>query len=301
MNSQRPRRAHRLTKPAIRGIIVFFLCLTHLAALAQPGSSGDLPPNVASDYLDRERELTGDTLHVCLSRDGLLADFERDLAAEIGSVLLIDVVVLELAPFRSPPILDYRFAVSAEELLVTLFNDCQAMLGFLLAPGRTPAWMTMTRPYLETDFALATTDQEAASLGDLPPDYRIGTRMLSDVDLRFLDFNLARRESRQWRRVMYTDNRLLLDRLQSGDLEAVLMWEPALVKGLGGDLEGAGVRNIDPAPFTPPRNQFGAVLLERDAYLRSMLDDAFGALIADGAIERLLDRHGIPGRAPGAR
>lgn len=257
------------------------------------------PPRVPPEFLDNVRRLEGDRLRVCVSSEGVLAPFERALAHELGAALLLEVEVFDVPAVRAPPILDYRFAANRSELFALLSNTCQVMLGFLLSTSSFGDWMTVTRPYLTMGFTFATTDPSVARLGDIPVGARIGSRISSTADIRFADFNLSRPTAQQWRRIPYPNNQLLIDRLIEGELDAILIWEAGLLAGLDGDPEEAGVYRIAPAPFSSPAQLFGAVMLSRDTFLRTVLDQAIELLVAEGVIDDLLAAHGLPGN--GAR
>ncbi len=264
-------------------------------ALAQ---GGVVRPDVPSEFLDFTRRLQGDSLTICVNAESILAPFEVDLARAIGDALLLSVEIKEVSGHRAPPILDYRFPVNEDELYILLHNDCQMMTGFLLSESRFADWLTLSRPYVELGFVLVTREERVASLADLVPGSRVGTKILSTVDIAFTILNDRRSEGMRWRRIPYPDNRLLIDRLVEGELEAILVWEPGLYAGVGGDLQAAGLRAIDPQPLAPPTQRFGAVFLSREGFLRSAVDQAIHVLIDDGTIARLLEVHGVPGRAP---
>jgi polar amino acid transport system substrate-binding protein len=252
-------------------------------------------PRVPPEFLEQVRRLAGDTIRICISREGVLADFERDLAMAIGDTLLLEAQVVEVPSFRAPPILDYRFAANRTELFTILHNACEAMLGYLMAGDQFGDWATVTRPYLTMGFTFATTLPNVQGLGDLPAGSRIGTRMVSGGDLRFTDFNISRPEAQRWRRIPYPNNQLIIDRLLEGELDAILIWEAGLMAAFDGDPEAAGIRRIRPDPFVPPAQLFGAVLLSRDTFLRAALDEAFKALVESGFVDVLLAKHNLPG------
>ncbi len=287
-----PTRTHS----CFRALAALALLLVPSVGQAQQNVN---PPRVPPEFLENVRRLEGDRLRVCISSEGVLAPFERDLAHELAAALLLDVHVFEIPAVRAPPILDYRFAANRTELFTLLNNTCQVMLGFLLSTSSFGDWMTVTRPYLTMGFTFATTDPNVTRLGDLPPGTRIGSRISSTADIRFADFNLARPTAQQWRRIPYPNNQLIIDRLIEGELDAILIWEAGLLAGLDGDPEAAGVFRIAPAPFTPPAQLFGAVMLSRDTFLRTVLDQAIELLVDEGVIDELLADHGLPGR--GAR
>lgn len=256
------------------------------------------PPNPPTEFLESGRRLDGDTLRVCIGSDSLMAPMDRAVAREIGDVLLLDVQLVEIPSLRSRPILDFRITLSQTELFAALTNECQAFAGYLLSTSRFADWLTITRPYVETRSVFASTDPALDRLAAMPSGARIGTRIGANVDIRFLDLNDGRPQAQRWRRVPYPNNQLLLDRLREGELDAVLMWEPALVLGLDGAPEQHGVFTGATSPVVIENQSFGLILLQRDGFVRVALDEAIGELTRDGTMERLLRETGIPGAVP---
>ncbi len=249
------------------------------------------------EWLDRTNRMQGDKISVCINTESLMAPFELDLWRAITGALLIELEVREIHGRRAQPILDYSLSLSETELYQVLFNGCQALGGFLFSTSQFPNWLTITRPYAIMGFVAATTSPTAATLGDFGSDARIGTKMGSSADLAFIDQAGSRPEQRRFRRVPYPNNQLLIDRLQEGELEAMIIWEPGLAQWSAAN-PGSDIRIIPADPVRLPRQQFGIVLLQRESFLRSALDDAIVALTQDGTIDRLLAEHGLPGQAP---
>lgn len=256
------------------------------------------PPDPPSEFLDRSRRLEGDRIRICVAEDSLLAPLSREVAHALGSALLLDVTVVDVPTLTGRPILDHRVAYSQTELFTVLTNDCEAFAGFTLSTSGMADWLTITRPYLNTGWAFATTDPDIRSLGDLPAGARVGTRIGANVDIRFVDMNLGRTEAQRWRRVPYPNNQLLLDRLREGELDAILLWEPALMVGLDGDPAAAGVYVGAMSPLTADDQSFGLILFQRDAFLRTALDDAIALIAEDGTLRAIFDAVGVPGSVP---
>lgn len=281
----------------------FLLAALSFCLLSVPGTTvaqADLGrPNVPPEFLDFTRRLQGDSLVVCVNSESILAPFEIDLARAIGDALLVAVEINQVVGYHAPPILDYRFPVNEEELFVLLYNDCQMMTGFLLSESRFADWLTISTPYLEMGFVIATgVANPASALADLAPGSRIGTKVISAADLAFTNINLNLAEALRWRRIPYPDNQMLIEKLHGGEVDAILVWEAGLMAGTNNDLDSAGFQVIASHPLVLPTQRFGAVLLDRDAFLRHAVDEAIRALAQDGTIDQLLRLHGLPGAAP---
>jgi polar amino acid transport system substrate-binding protein len=270
------------------------LCCFQLLVFAQP------LPDVPREFLQDRRRLAGDHIAFCINPQGLLASFERELAAELASVLLLEYSFAPEVRHIAPPLpLDYRFPITYDELLIYLTDHCAAFMGFSLAGGSYPNWLTFTRAYLRTPFVLAVTNSSYRRLSDIPRHLPIGARSGSEGDIRLMSYILSLPPEQRWRRFPYRDHELLIERLQAGEVEEALLWEPALYAATEGNPERYGIHIILTDPLPQPEIQFGITLRSRETFLRTMLDDAIVALIEDGTIEQLLQKHDLPGR-PGS-
>lgn len=275
----------------IKALLVVLAC-TFAAAQIDSGA-----PQMPDEWLDRTNRMLGDKISVCINTESVMAPFELDLWNAIADALLVELKVTEIRGLGARPILDYTLSLSETELYQVLFNVCQALGGFLFSNSQFPNWMTITRPYVLMGFVAATTSPTAATLGDFTSEDRVGTKMGSSADLAFVDQAGSRQGQRRFRRVPYPNNQLLIDRLQEGELEAVIIWEPGLATWSAANPDSS-IRVIPSDPVRLPVQQFGVVMLQREAFLRAALDEAIVALIEDGTIDRLLAENGLPGRAP---
>src|SRR5690606_8111074 len=138
------------------------------------------------------------------------ADFERDLAQEIGLTLLLDVEIYDVNPARPTRPLDYRLPLSEQQLFITLVENCNAMLGFVLSETFNK-WMTISRPYMATDYVLAVRD-DYDGLTDIPRDLPIGTRAMNNGDSALTSYLQSLNAANRWRRFPYYDNEVLIER-----------------------------------------------------------------------------------------
>lgn len=268
------------------------LLITSLAALALSTlSTLAQAPILPRQYLDERRPLRGDTVRFCILREALTRDFDEELGRSLASYLLLEAEFYEVDPSAATPPLDYRLPLSAEDIYALLAEKCDAFMGFTLAPEGYPDWLTFTRPYWNSQFVLATRDHDFETLADIPRNMGIGTRLLSQGDIRFTLYLQSLPTDRRWRRVPYPDNRLLIERLLDGSVTAVLVWEPALYAASEGDVEGQGIKVIRTDPFRTPTVKFGIALPSQDSFLRTNLDQAIAAAIEDGVVQELLERN----------
>ena len=255
-------------------------------------------PVVPRPFFDDRRSLEGDRITFCLNPEALTYEFDRAVASALADMLLLEPAFYEIDPIAEAPPMDYRLGLSQEDVFVLLAEECDAFVGFKLAPFGYPEWMAFTRPYYVTDYVLVTRNPTYESLADVPLDERIGTRFTSQGDTEFVVFLQARSEEDRWGRAPYSDNTILLERLEEGEVDTALVWEPTFTAALGDELDDDEFRIISPAPFREPAVRFGLVLESRDSFLRASLDEAIVALVEDGVIETLLSEYGVPGRAP---
>lgn len=284
----RRRRLRLDPLPRFLGVAVAF------ALLLSPSMAQD-EPIVPHELLDNARQWDGNELRVCINAEALSSSVDRDASTIVAELLLLDVVFEDIEPYRATPPLDYRLALSYDDIFLRLNNDCSAFAGFTLASRGYPDWLALTRPYLETRFVLVATNDAYRSLDDIPfEDELIGTRLLSEQDLAFATFLESRAPGRRWARSPYPDNALLIERLLDGTLGAALVWEPALLAATEGDPQGRGIHYVETGRFDPPPVRMGFAVYREDAYLRNLLDDAIQAARSEGLIVDAAERRGVP-------
>ncbi len=267
-----------------------FALTLSLPAEAQRGGGGEpapLPREFFEDRLDRQ----GDTMVFCVNEDSMMADFERDLAQEIGNALLLNVEIFDVNPRRPTPPLDYRLPLIPEELFLVLVDDCNAMFGFALSSGYRD-YIMFTRPYMETEYSVVVTSEQYDALTDIPRDERIGTRTMSNGDTALRTYMATLPEDRRWRRSVYFDNEILLERVSDGTIPAAIVWDPAIYYATDGDPEGAGFRLL-PLPIDQSPTNIGLTMLAGDNFVRTTIDDAIELLTADGTVHDLMVRHNL--------
>lgn len=252
-------------------------------------------PVVPRDLLENRRAVQGDTISFCVHPKTLAAEFNRAVATEIAKSLLSKATFHNITPSAVTQPLDYSYPISESELLVYLTDFCQVFTGFNLVTDAGPEWLSYSRPYVRTGFVLATLKPEYSRLEDIPAGGSIGARFLSAADLKFLSYLQTLPEDKRWRRVNLFNNKVLLEKLFDGTLDAAMIWEPALRQGLKGNPRSEAVRMISMGSFQPPTINLGMAVRSNDTYLRTLLDQAIESIIKDGTLERLLVEYEIPG------
>nr|WP_230989551.1 transporter substrate-binding domain-containing protein [Devosia faecipullorum] len=159
-------------------------------------------------------------------------------------------------------------------------------MGYVLASS-VPDWLLLTRPYLSTGNLLITR-QPIAELADLPLDQRIGTRSMSVSDNRLQSYLSTLPQDQRWKRSTLYHNQRILEQLDSGEIGAAVIWEPAVYFATNGDPEAAGYHTL-PLPFVDRRTDIGLATRSNNTYLNSALGEAIAELIADGTLADMID------------
>lgn len=269
--------------------LAILLILGVLPASAQDRNESGIPLEVLNDRL----RIEGNAVTFCLNGASTLVEFERAVAEELATALLLEADFHELQSPARPFPYDFRLHLSGPELYVEMTNICDALVGFILSPVDFPQWLTITRPYYTSRFVLAAADPDLTSLSDLPNGAAIGTRLGSSGDVALVTYRGAQTQEPGWLRRPYGDNEVLIDALLDGSAEAILVWEPALYRATEGDPASRGITVI-PSSFRSPEMAFGIVVSSDDVYLRDLLDQAIEQAVRTGLIDQLRQEHELP-------
>lgn len=250
------------------------------------------PPEVPPQWL-QERAPSTDTQTVsfCVDPRGAGSAVDRAIAEAINAALLLEPRI---------HVVDRKVVVEDdwERLYIDLVDHCAAYLGFPLYANAYPGWLTFTRPYYEARFVLVTSRSDWTMLRDIPSGTTIGTVQGTLGDIRFLTLNNAKPVGDRWRRAPVGRPELAFDALLDGVVEALLVWEPWWWHLAETRPELSGLRVVSASEISEPWIGVGGTLLADRAFVRSSIDGAIGALIADGTIEAILSSLGFPARVP---
>lgn len=267
--------------------LVMGLVLSAGAVQAQP-IIDVVPRDLYSDTLRQN----GNSITFCYNPDGMMAGFEKELAEAVSSVLLVDPVLAATPNGRMPTNpLDYRLPFLPDAIFILLAEKCDVLMGYVLSRS-APDWALLTRPYLSTGNLLITRDPVLASIEDVPLDQRIGSRSLSVSDNRLQSFLAARPADKRWKRATLYNNARILEQLESNEIGAAVIWEPALYFATKGDPAAAGYK-ILPLPFVDRRTDIGMATRSSNTYLNSILGEAIGELISDGTLAEMIARYNL--------
>lgn len=276
-----PRR--HLGRPILALAVVFVTTLAAAQDLRELGAS--------DNEIRNQRRVTGNSLTFCVNAGSVMADFDRDLAAALAGALLLEHQIVELT--TEPPVPPYDFQLPLDDLAIfrLLARSCDAIVGFSLL-SNYPDWLTPSPPYLTTPTILAVRGGSYASLNDVPRSKLVGTRSSSLADNYFGMYLRALPEGQRWERVFYLGNQQLIERLVDQSVDAILVWEPAILT-FKRDNPNIPIDLIDNLPFPIEPSQFALALRPQERFINLALSDAIHALQADGTIDRLAEEHGL--------
>lgn len=151
--------------------------------------------------------------------------------------------------------------------------------------------LAATRPYLATGYVLVTHGTKIRSLRDVRQARRIGAVTATPADLYLFREGLPR--------VPYPNNPELLRAVESHEVDAALVWAPALARGRDGapGAANAALQVADRPDHPDLLTRFVIATRKDDAALGEAVDRAIGQLDGDGQLAAIAARHGLPGAA----
>lgn len=178
-----------------------------------------------------------------------------------------------------------------------LLEHCDIHMGFKLIPGGViPNWVTMTRPYYETQYVFVAADTNINKLADLAPGGLIGATMGTSAHIRLVSYLRALPSEQRWPTYPFGTNDLALEALLKGTVDVALVWAPTLWAQQLKDPNYEKLHVIDPSPQLPTRLGVGAILLSDETFMRAAIDEAISALVSDGTIQKIIDTYGFPAK-----
>jgi len=184
-----------------------------------------------------------------------------------------------------------------DDLYIYFLKYCDIYLGFKLIPGTYPDWIALTRPYYRASYGVLVTDPSWTALADMPASRPIGSTVGTSADFGLLGYLQAVDPSRRWPRYPMSTNEAAIAALRSGAVGAALVWMPSIWGLRQADPSIAVLRQVDPRPLPPSTLGVGAAALAEESFVRSSVDSAIAALVADGTIKAILERAKFPAMA----
>lgn len=259
-----------------------------LAGSAHAQTAG-IPP----EELDNTRRLAGDSINACFDVTSLGRPFDEDVARAIADALFLDITIVD--GFGGFPLNGDGFM---DELTLAMNNTCDVFMGVSVSANSPfSEAFALTRHYATIPFVFAVSDPDWQSLADVPRDRPLGTAMASMGEMSYINWALQQPEGGSWVRYPYPDPAKMATRVLDGTIAGMILWQPVLAR-LEAEIPEAGdLRVIDSAPVPASAVSVGALVSSRNGFLRSQMDEAIDALVADGTIAALMQEHGYEGVA----
>jgi ABC-type amino acid transport substrate-binding protein len=269
-----------------RFLAIALALLSTSTAFAQ--TSG-IPP----EELNNTRRLAGDSINVCFDRTSLGRPFDEDVARAIADALFLQINIVE--GFGGFPLNGDGFM---DELTLAMNNTCDVFMGVTVSANSPfSEAFALTRPYATIPFVLVVSDPEWQTLGDIPKDRPLGTAMASMGEMGYITWAQQQPEGESWARYPYPDPNKMATRVLDGTIAGMILWQPTLARLLTEREDAAALRVIDASPVPGSAVSVGALVSSRNGFLRSQMDEAIDALVADGTIAALMAEHGYQGTA----
>ena len=149
--------------------------------------------------------------------------------------------------------------------------------------------LTLTRPYLGLGYVLLVQGKAdtALSLREVKDKaVKIGTPMSTPVDAYLFDNG--------YERALYLRSREIMKALAQGEIDAAMVWSPALAIARADHLDGHF--HLIPGYMPEPglRWNLAAAVAVKETGLKQFLDDSLAALLKDGEIQKIVERYGFP-------
>jgi polar amino acid transport system substrate-binding protein len=243
-------------------------------------------------YTERTRN-EGNRISFCLRPFGSIAAFEAELAERIGKMLLTEVRTYTLGPRNfpvRPSIFDYYFGITDDQMFIMMAQNCDVVLGMHLSSA-SPEWLRLSRPYISANVLGVTRDPTLESLDDLGPNIRIGVQGQAAGDAGMVSYFATQPNGSTPERVSFRTNQDLFAALSTGQVDAALIWEGALMAGTDGNPEGYYPMARLPFPVDPIG--VSAAVRVEDRFLGVLIDEAIEALSDNGTLIEMGLRHKI--------
>jgi polar amino acid transport system substrate-binding protein len=280
------------TSPARCRLFLLLRCAFGLLCVS-PGHSPAATPFVVDEWRFGTRE-TNATLRYCVDARDPDSAVARKIAAAVAGALLLRA---EEFLIGNDPRTEDMSGEDLDDTYRTLIQHCDVFFGFKLVPNAYPEWVTITRPYYRSTYVFVAADPAWQSLGDIPSTRAIGATIGTAADMRLSQYLLALPADKRWDKYPMSSDDAALQAVIRGTTGAALVWAPALWALRKTDAAVARLREVASAPLPVSTADVGAILLSKQVFLRSSLDQAITSLTSDGTIAAVLKDENFPGSA----
>jgi polar amino acid transport system substrate-binding protein len=232
---------------------------------------------------------TNATLRYCIDARDPDAPVARKIAAAVTAALLLRP---EAYVIGSDPRVEDMSGEDLDDTYRMLIQHCDVFFGFKLVPNAYPEWLTVTRPYYRSTYVFVAASPAWKSLSDMPTNRAIGATIGTAADLRLTQYLLAIPAAKRWDKYPMASDEAALQAVINRTTGAALVWAPALWALRKTDPAIAALPEMAPAPLPVSTADVGAILLSKQVFLRSSIDQAIASLTADGSLAAILrDEH----------
>ena len=270
---------------AMLALAVSFAALSAPAwAQADPDFYDDQP--YAPGQWQIGRPLNQSELRYCVDPRDPSWQVDGEIADAIAQILLLE-------PKRYVVPSQYTIE-DFTKVYAILLQNCDIYMGFKLIPDGYPDWVTLTRAYDQVGYQYVTAKPDLHALGDLPPGRPIAGTIGTTATIRTSAYSAALPADKRWPIFPYTADVNALNSVATGEADVAVVWGPSFWDKQQHDPAYAAFHTIDSSPLPATTLGVGGILLKQNAFLRSAIDQAISALIADGTIKGILDKYKYP-------
>ena len=178
-----------------------------------------------------------------------------------------------------------------------LIQHCDVFFGFKLVPDAYPDWLTITRPYYRGPTSMSPPNRPGSRCRDMPTTRAIGATIGTAADMRLTQYLLAAPAARRWDKYPMASDEAALRAVMDGTAGAALVWARRSGRCERPIPPLRNCRRWRPAPLPLSTADVGAMLLRKQTFLRTSIDQAIASLTADGTIAGILEDENFPGDA----
>ncbi|MCW5718155.1 MAG: transporter substrate-binding domain-containing protein [Bauldia sp.] len=221
-------------------------------------------------------------------------DPDWEVAAAIADTIARGLL---LAPQRYVVETDVAVTEDITRIYAIMLQHCDLHMGFKLIPEGYESWISLTRAYYQSQYVFVAADRSITALGDVPRTRPIGVTIGTSAHLGLLSYLRTHPDAQRWPIFPMGNDDLALEALLNGTVDVALVWAPTLWARQRAEPAYAALEAISPNPVQPVGFGVGALMLAGQSFLRSAVDEAIAALIADGTIGEILEYYGFPATA----
>jgi polar amino acid transport system substrate-binding protein len=237
---------------------------------------------------------TNATLTYCIDARDPDSPIARRVAAAVAGALLLQAKEYVIG---TDPRTEDMSGEDLDDTYRMLIQRCDVFFGFKLVPDAYPEWLTITRPYYRSTYVYVAADPAWKSLADMPATRAIGATVGTSADMRLSQYLLAIVANKRWDKYPMSSDEAAVRAVMHGTTGAALVWAPALWALRKNDAGIAKLPQMAPSPLPVSTADVGAILLSKQSFLRSSIDQAIASLTADGTIATILKDEDFPGTA----